>query len=66
MSAYVLVFGHPYFAVSDENGRYVISGVPAGDYSLAVWSELGTAATRRVTVTTGGVAEADFRVAGRP
>lgn len=66
MSAYVLVFGHSYFAVSDENGRYSIENVPAGDYSLAVWSELGAAPTRRVTVATGGVVEVDFRVSREP
>ena len=66
MSAYVLVFGHSYFAVSDDNGRYTIENVPAGDYSLAVWSELGTTPARRVTVLDGAVVEADFRVSREP
>lgn len=66
MSAYVLVFGHPYFAVSDEAGRYTIDDVPAGTYSLAVWSELGTAPARRVTVAESAVVEADFRVSREP
>jgi plastocyanin len=66
MSAYVLVFGHNYFAVSDDNGRYTIENVPAGDYSLAVWSELGTTPSRRVTVVDGAVVEADFRVSREP
>jgi plastocyanin len=66
MSAYVLVFGHTHFAVSDESGRYTITDVPAGTYSLAVWSELGTTPSRRVTVTDGAAVEADFRVAREP
>lgn len=66
MSAWVLVFGHNYFAVSDDNGRYTIEHVPAGGYSLAVWSELGTTPARRVTVTDGAVVEADFRVSREP
>jgi plastocyanin len=66
MSAYVLVFGHSYFAVSDENGRYSIENVPAGVYSLAVWSELGSTPARRVTVADDGVVEADFRVSREP
>ena len=33
MSAYILVFGHPFFAVSDTSGRYAIRGVPAGTYA---------------------------------
>jgi hypothetical protein len=66
MSAYVLVFSHPFFSLSDENGRYEIGGVPPGPYTLRVWSELGTAPTRRVTVTEGGVVEADFQVGREP
>jgi plastocyanin len=66
MSAYILVFSHPFFAVSDNDGRYEIHAIPPGTYSLRVWSELGTAAPRRVTVADGGVVEADFQVAREP
>ena len=62
MSAYILVFTHPFFAVSDTDGRYEIAGVPSGTYTLMVWSELGTAAPRRVTVPETSVIEADFQV----
>jgi hypothetical protein len=62
MSAHILVFTHPYFAVTDEAGRYQIPNVPAGTYTLMVWSELGVAAPRRVTVPDGGSIEADFQV----
>jgi plastocyanin len=64
MSAHVLVFSHPFFAVTDDGGRYEIAGVPTGTYTLMVWSELGTAPPRRVTVTDDAVAEEDFRVGG--
>jgi plastocyanin len=66
MSSYVLVFGHPFFAVSDENGRYSIEDVPAGDYSLAVWSELGGTPPRRVSVRDGAIAEANFQITREP
>jgi plastocyanin len=62
MSSNVLVFSHPFFAVSDDDGRYEIEGVPAGTYSLVVWSELGSAPARRVTVPDGGSVEADFQI----
>jgi plastocyanin len=65
MSAYILVFSHPFFAVTDEAGAYAIQNVPGGTYTVKVWSELGETAPRRVTVPDGGVAEADFHV-GRP
>jgi hypothetical protein len=66
MSGYILVFSHRYFAISDPDGRYEISGVPAGTYTLMVWSELGTASPRRVTVADNGIAEADFQVGRQP
>ena len=62
MSSYILVFSHPFFSLTDEAGDYVISGVPAGGYTVLVWSELGRAQPKRVTVTASETIEADFRV----
>ncbi|HXG11552.1 MAG TPA: hypothetical protein VNK04_17490 [Gemmataceae bacterium] len=39
MKAYVRVFDHPYFAVTDENGRFEIKNAPAGKCRLVVWQE---------------------------
>lgn len=40
MSAYVFVVRHPYYAVTDEKGRFKIDGVPPGrKYKLRVWKE---------------------------
>ena len=61
MSAYVLVFSHPFFSVTDPQGRYTMANVPAGTHTLKVWSELGAAEPRRVTVG-AGLVDADFRV----
>jgi hypothetical protein len=63
MSGYILVFSHPYFAVTDADSRYLIRSVPAGSYTLMIWSELGNAEPRRVTVTEGATTEVDFEVA---
>jgi plastocyanin len=44
MFAYVGVLDHPYFAVTDKDGSYKISGLPAGDYTVeAVHLKAGTA-----------------------
>ena len=65
MSAYVLVFSHPFFSVTDRQGRYALTNVPAGTHTVKVWSELGAAEPRRVTVG-AGLVDADFRVERQP
>ena len=64
MNAYVLVFSHPFFSVTDVLGRYTLANVPAGTHTVKVWSELGAVEPRRVTVG-AGVVDADFRVGRR-
>jgi plastocyanin len=60
MSAFILVFGHPYFAVTDMQGRYHIDNVPPGSYSVVAWNEGNASDPRPVTVPDGGAAELDF------
>ena len=62
MSAFVLVFNHPFFAVTDDEGRFTIERAPVGTHTLMVWSDLGQAAARRITVGDGETIDADFRV----
>ena len=60
MQGWLGVLDHPYFAVTDAEGRFTLRDVPPGDYTLAVWHErLGTKTTR-VTVTPKGAAETRF------
>jgi plastocyanin len=54
MSAYILVFGHRFFAVADVRGRYRIDQVPAGSYNVAVWHAAVPGEVRRVTIPEGG------------
>jgi len=62
MNAYILVFNHPFFAMTDTEGRYRIENVPAGTYSVIAWNEGTSSESRPVTVPEGGVAELDFTV----
>ncbi len=60
MSAYVLVFSHPYFATTDADGRYRIDHVPAGTYTVMAWHDGQVRETRPVTIPAGGTADLDF------
>lgn len=54
MRASIHVFEHPYFFVTDRDGGFVLTDVPAGTYQMRIWHErLGT--TRRsITVPADG------------
>jgi hypothetical protein len=54
MSAYVHVFDHPYFAITDASGHFKIAGVPPGSYTLKLEHELLGASTQPITVTASG------------
>jgi plastocyanin len=60
MNAFILVFSHPFFAVTDEEGRYRIDGVPPGNYNVVAWSDKGSFDPRPATVTEGVVTQLDF------
>jgi hypothetical protein len=61
MSAFILVFAHRYFAVTDNDGRYHIDNVPPGSYNVVAWNEAMSPESRRVAVPdTGGEVELSF------
>jgi plastocyanin len=62
MNAYILVFNHPFFAMTDAEGRYRIDNVPPGTYGVIAWNEGTSSETRPITVPDGGTAELDFTV----
>jgi plastocyanin len=66
MSAYILVFAHRYFAVTDEDGRYRLENVPPGTYSVFAWNEAMPLESRRVTVPdAGGDVDLNFTLTRR-
>lgn len=59
MGAWQVVFEHPFFAVSKEDGTFEIKNLPDGDYSMQAWHEkLGTQ-EGKVSVK-GGKGTVDF------
>lgn len=41
MEGRVRVFDHPYFAVTDKDGKFEIKNAPAGKYRVVYWHEMG-------------------------
>ena len=60
MSAFIMVFSHPFFALTDTEGRYRIDNVPPGTYSVIAWNEGAASEPRMATVPDGAAAELDF------
>ncbi|HVI09059.1 MAG TPA: carboxypeptidase regulatory-like domain-containing protein [Candidatus Binatia bacterium] len=60
MHGYVAVFKHPFFAVTDKNGGFDLSGLPPGTYTIKAWHEkLGTS-TQTVTIGANETKEISF------
>lgn len=57
MSSYCQVFDHPYFAVTDKDGKFKINGIPAGNYTLVFWHE--KAGSKEMKVAVKGAAKAN-------
>ncbi len=64
MTGYIFAMEHPFFAVSDENGAFSISGLPAGDYTLVVWHE--SFGEQEVLVTVGADGSGSATVTFKP
>ncbi len=62
MSAFIIVFNHRYFAMTDRDGHYRIDRIPAGTYSVVAWHDGKNRATRTVTIPEAGTVELDFVV----
>ena len=60
MNAFILVFSHPFFSMTDTDGRYRIDNVPPGNYNVIAWNEGRSSDQTPVSVPGGGVAELDI------
>ncbi|MDO8677199.1 MAG: carboxypeptidase regulatory-like domain-containing protein [Acidobacteriota bacterium] len=62
MNAFIVVFNHPFFDVTDVEGRFELPSVPAGTYTLVGWYEGEARTTRAVVVPPAGWAEVEMVV----
>jgi hypothetical protein len=60
MFAWVGVVDHPYFAVSDKDGNFKISGLPAGEYTIEAVHRKAGKQTAKVKVDESGAVPANF------
>jgi plastocyanin len=60
MHCIILVLENSYFALTDSKGEYSITNVPAGTWRLKAWHERMPAEVKEITVSSNGVAKADF------
>jgi hypothetical protein len=60
MNAYVGVLEHPYFAVSDNSGRFSLPQLPAGTYTIEIWHERFGTQTQQVTLAAGETRDLTF------
>ena len=62
MNAFVLVFNHPFFDVTDVDGHFEMPSVPSGNYTIVGWYEGETRVSHPVVVPASGWAEVDLVV----
>jgi plastocyanin len=66
MTAYIVVTDHPYHAVTDSYGEYLINDIPAGSYRLIVWHESLTTEEKPVEAKAGATIKMDFVLRSKP
>lgn len=50
MSATMVIFDHPYFAITNQMGEFKISDIPAGNYKVKIWHEAIPISEKEVTI----------------
>jgi len=54
---YIFIFDHPYAAVTDEKGTFVMGNLPPGEYVLKVWHEGFGIKEQKIKVASGTTEE---------
>lgn len=62
MSAYIVILQNPFFALTDEQGRFVIKDITPGSYTLRTWHEKLKPQSRQVQPKEGDEVKVDFQL----
>jgi hypothetical protein len=60
MRGYVGVFKHPYFAITNKDGRFDLKNLPRGEYTIEAWHEKYGVLTQKVTLETNQTKVLEF------
>ncbi len=60
MRGLLLVLDTPYFITTDEEGRFRLSGLPSGHYTLKAWIDSKTTREKPVDLKRGATVHVDF------
>ena len=60
MHAYLGVIDHPYFAVTDNSGKFELTNLPPGSYTIAAWQESLGMLRQTITIKPGGHSDVRF------
>ena len=64
MRSYIGVVGHPFFAVTGDDGTFTIKGLPPGTYTIEAWHEKFKTMEQTVTVGPKDSKTVDFSYKG--
>jgi plastocyanin len=60
MAAYIMVVDTPFFAISDRDGRFTLSGVPAGTFTYHAWRPGGAVLNGSIWVYPGALLDVQW------
>jgi plastocyanin len=60
MRGLILVLATPHFTTTDESGRFRLSGLPAGHYTLKAWVDSRTTREHPIDLKSGSTLHVDF------
>lgn len=60
MSSWIIVVANPYFALTDENGKFKIDNIPPGSYELIAWQETLGRKKKKFTVNANKKTNVNF------
>ena len=60
MRALILILNTPYFVTTEADGRFRLSGLPVGHYTLKAWIDSKTTREKPVDVKKGATVHVDF------